>query len=1040
MSERTNPIVRFAVERRVTMTMCVLGVLVLGWLSLTRLPLEFLPTVSSSHISVRAPYPSSSPEETERLIVRPLEEILGTVNGIDTLTATSSADSGTVVLGFVNGTDMDLAAVEVRDRVDRVRNLLPTDLERLRIRRFQTSDIPVIRFDLSAPWGTDRFYNFVEEVVERRLERLEGVADVDIHGLRERQLQVSIDPSRLAAAGVGIRDVAQVLRANNLSLSGGKIREGGHAYLVRSVGELHSLDEVRALSLGRHGLRVGDVADVSFGYPEQERFSFLNGSEALTIGVYKNSTANLLQVAGRVRAEMRSIQALPAAGGLHSNFFFDSSEDVRKGLAELRNAGIVGGILAIAFIFLFLRRVRTSLVVGIAIPLSVIVAFVIMYVSRQAGWTDMTLNIMSLMGLMLAVGMLVDNSIVVIESIYRHRQELGEDARTATLDGTTEVAMPIVASTLTTVCVFMPMIFLPTGGWFAVYLKNIGTTVVIVIVASLVVALTVVPMAAVLLLKSESEKRYAFFDRCADFYASTLRFSLRHRLAFVLLIIGLLVWSWNLYEGTGRSFFTRSFARQLAIQVDTPKAYSLDQKRALYRKVYDLLDSHRADLEIKDISYRYQRGAGRSRGWRGNNRFRVYLTDEEESRLGTAEIRDRIEKLLPTEPGVKFTIARSMHGHSGEGSSLDIELYGDRPEVLELLCQTVVARLQRVPVLRDIDTSLTSGDEEIHVRPDRERVLQAGLSSRLVGVSIAGALSERAVGTFRTGDRELNVVVQYRRQDRRTLDQLKKMPLAFGRSPLPASALAEFTQVQGARTIERENRRSVIHVTADTAGGAPLFAVMGSVEAALGEIGFPPGYGWQLGSDFREHEQEASSALFMLLFALVLVYMIMAALFESFVQPFTIMFSVPFAFVGVGIVMRLAGQPRGSGSDMGLIILAGIVVNNAIVLIDHVNQLRRSGMSRDEAIVLGGRHRLRPILMTAMTTVLGLLPMVAPLLVPQLVGSPEGRSAFWMPVGLVIIGGLISSTFLTVTVIPIVYSLMDDLKRFATRVAREVAQ
>jgi len=1040
MSERANPIVRFAVERRVTMSMCVLGVLVLGWLSLNRLPLEFLPTVSSSHISVRAPYPSSSPEETERLIVRPLEEILGTVNGIETLSATSSADQGTVSLTFVNGTDMDLAAVEVRDRVDRVRNLLPADLERLSIRRFQTSDIPVMRFDLSAPWETERFYNFVEDVVQRRLERLEGVADVDIRGLRERQLQVSIDPNRLASAGVSIRDIAQVLRANNVNESGGKIREGGRAYLVRSQGELRTLDEVRALSLGRHGIRVGDVAEVSFGYPEQERFSFLNGAEALTIGVYKNSTANLLQVADRVRAEMRSIRALPAAKGLHANIFFDSSQDVRKGLSELRNAGIVGGILAIAFIFLFLRRVRTSLVVGIAIPLSVIVAFVIMYVTRQAGWTDMTLNIMSLMGLMLAVGMLVDNSIVVIESIYRHRQELGEDARTATLSGTTEVAMPIVASTLTTIRVFMPMIFLPTGGWFAVYLRNIGTTVVIVIVASLAVALTVVPMAAVRLLRSESEKRYVFFDRCADFYARSLRFGLRHRLAFVLLIIGVLAWSWNLYEGTGRSFFTRSFSRQLAIQVDTPKAYSLDQKRKLYKRVYGLLDSHRAELEIKDISYRFQRSAGRSRGWRGNSRFRIYLTDEEQAHLGTAEIRDRIEKLLPTEPGVKFTIARSMHGHSGEGSSLDIELYGERPEVLELVSQEVVARLQRVPVLRDVDTSLTSGDEEIHVRPDRERALQAGLSSRLIGASIAGALSERSVGTFRTGDRELNVVAQYREQDRRSLDQLKKMPVAFGRSPLPASALAQFTRVPGARTIERENRRSVIHVTADTAGNAPLYAVMGSVEAALDQVGFPPGYGWQLGHDFREHEQEASSALFMLLFALVLVYMIMAALFESFVQPFTIMFSVPFAFVGVGIVMRLAGQPRGSGSDMGLIILAGIVVNNAIVLIDHINQLRCSGMSRDEAIVLGGRHRLRPILMTAMTTVLGLLPMVAPLIVPQLVGSPEGRSAFWMPVGLVIIGGLISSTFLTVTVIPIVYSLLDDLKRFAARVAREVAQ
>ncbi len=731
---------------------------------------------------------------------------------------------------------------------------------------------------------------------------------------------------------------------------------------------------------------------------------------------------------------------LPEAEGLDVNFYFDSSQDVRKGLAELRNAGLVGGLLAIAFIFGFLRRFRTSLLIGVAIPLSVILAFVIVYVSRQAGWTDMTLNIMSLMGMMLAVGMLVDSSIVVIESIFRHREELGEDARTATLRGATEVAMPIMASTLTTICVFLPMIFISAGGWFAVYLRNVGTTVIVVIVASLLVALTVVPMAAVMLLRDSSTGRLTLFDRMADAYRPAMRFALRHRLAFSLAVLALLGWSWQLYQGTGRTLFTRSFARQLAVQVDTSKHATLTQKKALYDRLYKILDSHRTELEVKDISYRFRVGAGRSRGWRGSNRIRLYLTDEEQAQKTTAEIRDRVEELLPVEPGVTFTVSRSMHGRSEGGTSLDIELRGDRPEVVELLAKMAVARLERVPGLRDVDTSLTSGDEEIRVRPDRERTLQAGLSSRLVGASIASALSERSVSTFRAGERELDVIVQYRPEDRRTLDQLQKMPLAFGRSPLPASALADFEISQGARTIEREDRQAVLHITADTAAGKRPFAVMGAVKAAMSGIDFPPGYSWQLAKDFRRQAQEASNATFMLLFALLLVYMIMAALFESFAQPLTIMFSVPFAFVGVGIIMRLAGQPRGGGTDMGLIILAGIVVNNAIVLIDHINRLRRSGMSRDDAIVEGGRHRLRPILMTAATTVLGLLPMVAPLIVPQLVGQPEGRSAYWMPVGLVIIGGLISSTFLTATVIPIIYSVVDDLQRFAGRVAREVAK
>jgi len=524
------------------MAMAVLGVLVLGWLSLDRLPLEFLPTFSSSFISVDAPYPSSSPAETERLIVRPLEDSLSTMNGIESLTAVSTASSGNVSIRFVDGTDMDLAAVDVRDRVDRVRHRLPDDLEQIRIRRFQSSNRPVLRFHVSADWPRERLYRFTEDVIVRRLQRLEGVADVQVSGDETSEIQVNLISDRMASLGIDVRNVASVIRSNHLSVSAGTVRDGSQSFLLRVEGKLGSLDEIRALPLGG-GLRLGDVAEVVMDYPEQEEWDFLNGQEALSVYLYKASTANLLAMIDGAKAEIAAIQELPDADGIQFNIYRDDSEDVRNGLNELRNTGLLGGTLAVLFMYLFLRRLRSTLLVAIAIPVSVVMTFVFMYLSRQAGWTDLTLNIMSLMGLMLSIGMLVDNSIVVIESIFRHHEDLGEDAHTATLHGASEVTLPIAASTLTTVCVFLPMVFLSSGGRFAIFMSNIGLTVVVVMAASLVVAVTVVPMVAARLLRGERARQGLLWNRVTAAYASTLRFMLRHRLAFASVVILALIGS-----------------------------------------------------------------------------------------------------------------------------------------------------------------------------------------------------------------------------------------------------------------------------------------------------------------------------------------------------------------------------------------------------------------------------------------------------------------------------------------------------------------
>jgi HAE1 family hydrophobic/amphiphilic exporter-1 len=1007
--KRVSPIVRFAVERKVTMGMAVLGIMVLGWLSLNRLPLEFLPSWSSSNISVNAPYASSSPEEIERLVVRPLEDTLGTINNIDTMSSSASANQARVNITFVDGTDMDMAAMDVRDRVERARHLLPEDLERVQIRRFQSTDIPVLRFDVSAGWPQERLFDYAENVILRRLERLEGVAQIGVRGLRVPQLQVNLEPARLQAHRLDVRSLVETLRAGNVNVSAGDLRLGSRKLLVRAVGEFATPAEIRALPINGSGLRLGDVAEVRYDFPQQDDFSYLNGVESLSMNVNKASTANLLAVVDRVKAELEAIVAEPDSAGLSYRIFQDASLDVRKGLGQLRDAGLIGGLLAVLAVFFFLRRFRTTALIALAMPVSVVATFVFLYFLRQGGVFDITLNVVSLAGLMLALGMLVDNSIVVIESIFRHRNELGESARSAALHGASEVALPIV--------------------------MNIGVTVCIVIVSSLLVALTVVPMAAVFLLRTQESRPATFIDGLMGLYGRVLGFTLRHRLVFVVSILVMFAAVVYLFTTIERSFAARSLERQVVVKVDTPRQYSLAQTRALYEEIYAILDAQRDALDIADIAHSYDRSTGRSRaGWRRNRQFDIYLEDESESDVSTTEARDRLRALLPVKAGVELRIATSRGRHGSSG--IEVELSGPDAVVLELLSKQVAARLSQLPMIEDVDTSLESGDEEIRVEVQRERALQTGLSSRAVAFTVSNALSSRAVSHFKTGEREADLIMQFREEDRETLDQLKNLPVFAAGTNLPLGAVADFEVVAGPRTIERENHREKVTVSANAGSAGASFGAIGAVSAIMSSTPLPPGYEWSFGRWNRHQQRDQNSGLFTLLFALPLVYMLMAALFESFAQPFTIMFSVPFALLGVGVVMKLADQPWDSMTMLGLIVLLGVVVNNAIVLIDHINYLRQHGLERTEAIIQGGQHRMRPILITAVTTILGLMPMVAPFLFPQWFGPVEGRAATWAPIGLVIIGGLTTSTFLTLVIIPTIYSLIDDFTRFTGRVAR----
>ncbi|MEM9597095.1 MAG: efflux RND transporter permease subunit, partial [Acidobacteriota bacterium] len=575
------------------------------------------------------------------------------------------------------------------------------------------------------------------------------------------------------------------------------------------------------------------------------------------------------------------------------------------------------------------------------------------------------------------------------------------------------------------------------GGFFSRFLVEIGTTVCIVMVASLVVALTVVPMAASLVLRRERPGRPGILGSIGDVYERVLRGTLRFRLPFLLLAVGLLWGSWYLFGTIERSFAGRTQERQVTVNIDTPRNYGVEQTRDLFEQVRAVLLAHKQELDIADVTSSFFVGSGRARG-RGRQRsFELYLKDESESQLSTGDVRDRIRELLPAFPGVELRIGASRRRGGGNGG-VEVELAGEDPAVLELLGREVAEKLAAIPGASDVDLSLESGDEQLLVRVDRPRAVQAGLTSQAVARTVQGALSERALAFLAADDQEVEVVMLQRTADRGTLGELRNLSVFGDDGAVPLDALAELEAVPGPRAIERQNRMAKVKITTNADSPRSMGRVMAGAGGIMAGLALPPGYSWSFGRFNRRAQQDQAGADFALLFALLLVYMLMAALFESFGQPLSIMAAVPFAFLGVGVVMKLASQPRDNFTELGFLVLVGVVVNNAIVLVDHVNRLRQGGLGRAEAIVQGGRDRLRAILMTAVTTMFGLAPMVAPVIFPETFGPLEGRAATWAPVGLVILGGLTTSTFLTLLIVPTFYSVVDDVGRFFRRLSARV--
>ena len=1026
----------FAVKRPITTLMIILSVLVIGWISLYRIPLLYIPEISGHTLRVNVPYKSSSPQEVEDLITLQVEDALGTVKHVETIESISTDVNSEVSLEFKMGTNMDLATLEVRDKIEQIRNDLPDEVDNIRIFRFKSGDLPVVEFSISIQGDITELFDIVEDVIKPKIQRINGVASVDVRGIEKKQLLVELDLDRLKSHNIDTYSLRRYLRTNNINVSAGDLVEGATKYKIRVIGAFQNVNEVASLPVNRKGIRLSDVADIRYDYSDKESYQRLNGRNAVKVRVMKSSDANMVAVAREIINTVNGIKVDPRMKKLEMYVYRDRSQAILERLKNLRNAGLLGGVLVVVILFFFLRNVRSALIITAAIPISVLCTFCLMFLMRRFAGSEVTLNIISLTGLMLAIGMMVDPAVVVLENIFRHKQEKNLGLREAAILGSKEVGVAVIAATATTICVFIPLVFLSKSR-MGVFMHDFGISICSALVSSLFVALTLIPLVASRFLhypeSSNSMEKHSrtirkpessLIKKLTARYTKFVELTLRFRWVTVVVAILIVVLAFYLYGKLETEVVRRGIYRESRLQVDMPRSYSIDDTKKLFERLERILQENKEELEIETVSCNFDRSEGT---------LSVYFVKQEVAKRPVSVLEKEMRFLFPVIPGVKYT-KRFRHGRGGSGREISIEIKGRNINTLTRLSDDIKDRLASVTDLSDVQTNLEKGKDEIVVSIDREKVKRYGLTSERIAFGIAGSLGNRAVSKFKIEDSEIDIVLQLKEEDRQRLDQLKNFESENSEEEsVVLGRVVDFEQRRGPEAIERKDRKPIVIITAQY-NSRGLKKIRDGIMEKMAGFNLPAGYEWNLGEEFRRFEREESETKFGLILAIILIYLIMASLFESYIHPLAILLAIPFAFTGVAVAFSVLDVPLDSVSRLGLLLLCGLVVNNAIVLIDYVNRLRRDGMERHDAIVKGGKDRMRPILMTTFTTILGLLPMVLPLFLPFLFGPFEGRGSIWAPVGLVVISGLITSTILTLVIMPTIYSLIDDFGMWIKKV------
>jgi HAE1 family hydrophobic/amphiphilic exporter-1 len=1031
ITERMLP--KFSINRPVTVSMILLAILVVGFIGYYRIKMDLFPSgANPPFMGVWVPYRDANPKEIEEQIVKPMEGELKTVKNLKRLFSNSSSTGSWFWLEFSQETNMDLAYAQVSDRVERARPLLPADQERIYIRRFRETDEPIIYMGISFSGKVSDPYYASDKFIKQAIEGIKGIANVELFGMREKYVQIIVDTDKVRTYRINLPQLMTTLMKDNFAMSNGWVYMGKKKYLLRTKSRFTTLEDIKKIEVG-NGVRLENVANVVYDFDEEKRSIMrVDGKIAAGLVAYKESEANTVEVCKRIveklEDQFKNQQELKGADYF---IFWDQGRMINHSINNVKTTMMWGGFFAFFVLLFFLRKVRITLMLTLAIPLSLLVSVLCIY---ALGWT---LNGFTMMGLMISIGLVVDNSIVITENIYRFNG-LGYDSRRSAIMGASEVGLAIILATLTTIIVFLPMMIMTGNSMMSFYLTRIGVPVIFAILGSLFIALILIPLASTKVIPRKIDVIHATHSRVTQWYQNVLVRILKHRLdalIVILILIGSIIIPMN---GMKRSDSSEGGPRDARVMVDFPSNYNVDKVDKTLKYITNKIMEKNDIYHIDHIS---------SRAFKLHGRVEVYLEPDKDvqwyrviyrkfvnlvgldsyERLTREELTEDIKKNLPIIPGVKIRTTWRQEG-GGTDSALTFTLSGYDIGVLDELAKELGKQIKLVEGVLTVETDMETGNDEIHIALNREKAFKLGTNPNYISQLVRFSLGKRKISNYQTPDKEIEIFVKTKKEQRESVAQLKNTFIKTDSgAETNIASIADLSYHKSVGSIRRENGKSSLEINIYI-GDQDMEKMTAKLEKIFKNFKYPTGYSFDKGERSRRFADQDTDLQNALLFSIVLVFLIMGVLFESFILPLSVIIAVPAAFVGCYWALYLTGTTFEIMAGIGLVVLIGVVVNNAIVLIDLINQYRNSGMQREQAILVAGMHRFRPILMTALTTIFGLMPMAVGN--TGLVGIP------YTPMGITLIGGLISSTFLTLFAVPLFYTYFDDLRKFFPKLLR----
>lgn len=1021
-----------SIRRGITFFMIYILIVGAGLFGLSQLKIDLYPDMDLPFVAIFTTYEGVGPEDIENVLTRPLEEAVISVEGVEQVSSTSRTGISVIFVEFTWGTDINVGENDIRKSIDMVRDYLPTDASEPITFAFNPSMQPILIFNVASDeLGEVELKKVLTEQAQPRLERLEGVASVSISGGTEREIQILIDPYRLAANKLSMDQIKSAVGMANLDIPGGLLEEGRNEFSVITETRFSNVDDIRNVTVGYSPtgkpIYLKNVAEVVDGYKEMTQIVRNNRENGIVIVASKQSDANTVNTCNNI-IDYLPILEEQIGNNVSFNVIFNQAEFIEQSVQNLSSTAILAFILSALVLFFFLRHIVSSLIVAVSIPISILLTFFIM---SQLG---ITLNIISMAGLALAIGLLVDNSIVVLENIFRRNHELNEPIKKAAEIGSKEISMAITASTLTTISVFVPVLFLP--GISGVLFKDMALTIVVSLLTSLFVALTLIPLLSSRFLSLKQQEHHFkltrwfdtsiqnFLEKLTDIYQRSLKWILGHKKLFVLSVIGIGVISVILSGNIGGEFIPRTDEDMIAFDVTAEVGISLPEMNRIMMKVEEIITEEVP--EMTNLYVNFGTGEGFAALFGGaNNSASVFISllSKDERERSQFDIEDDLREKLSKVPGIELAFQRGGPMAGAEGD-LSVKIFGQDLNEIKQLSADIRKIMEEMPGLVDINYSYTEPKPEYRVFIDRERVSVLGLSVPQIANTINTAIKGSIVSLYRERGEEYNVTVRFDRDYRLNKEDILQIlvPTATGEQ-VPLSNLVTMGVYDGPTEISREDQSRFVSVNASTSG-RDLQSIRVDLERQLKTVPFPPDVRYEIGGTAEEQQESFMYLGIAILVSIALVYMVMASQFESLLDPFIILFTVPLAFMGVIWALLITGTNIGVTVLIGGMLLVGIVVNNGIVLIDYINQiLNGSDMKLCEAIVIGAKTRLRPVLMTAMTTILSMMPLALEL------GS---GAEIWTPMARAVIGGLLVSTLLTLYFVPVLFSFFQKHK-FADR-------